>query len=291
MDRRQSSDILREIEGRYEGLSPQLQMGARFILDSPRDVAVYSMREIAARAEVKPSTMVRLANKLGFSNYIELRDEFRRRYSEQSSGYAARARRLQLRTVGDKDSLIADMMSAEVSNIQNTLDGFTDADLEAAALDFLKAKKVHIVGLRKCYPIAHFFKYATRAFFNDSHLIQGMAGMFPEEMEQIGSDDILLAAAFDPYTRETVEAVKYAHSVGAKTAVITDTTVSPLAAGATHLFVAANASPSFYRSLSGALIIVQALVAAIVTALGDPAVQALERSDKGLRRNNTYWNG
>ncbi|MBE7638519.1 SIS domain-containing protein [Sneathiella sp. P13V-1] len=291
MERRQGSDILREIEGRYGGLSPQLQMGARFILDSPRDVAVYSMREIAARADVKPSTMVRLANKLGFDNYVELRDEFRRRYSEQSSGYAARARRLQLRNVGDEDSLIADMMGAEVSNIQNTLSGFDDTDLEAAARNFLNARRVHVVGLRKCYPIAHFFKYATRVFFKDCRLIQGNAGMFPEEMEQIGRDDILLAAAFDPYTRETVEAVRYAQKVGAKTVVITDNTVSPLAAGATHLFVAANASPSFYRSLSGALIIVQALVAAIVTALGEPAVEALEQSDKGLRRNNTYWNG
>ena len=96
MQNQENSDILKAIADKFLELSPQLQQGARFILDAPNDVAVYSMREIASRAEVKPSTMVRLATRLGYLNYNALRDEFRKRHSETSNGYAARARRLQL---------------------------------------------------------------------------------------------------------------------------------------------------------------------------------------------------
>jgi DNA-binding MurR/RpiR family transcriptional regulator len=284
-----SDGVLGVVEEHFESLSPQLQLAARYVLSAPDDVAVYSMREIAGRADVKPSTMLRLANKLGFENYNLLRDAFRERISKPANGYAARARSLQLRNQSVDGSLVAEMAEAEQANIVSTFAAITDEDLKLAAEDFLKAEKVFIVGLRKCAPIASFFQYATRVFFNNSRLVTGCAGMFAEEISQIEANDAVFAVAFDPYTRETVEAINQARTVGARIIVVTDNNVSPLTHGATHTFIAANRSPSFYRSLTGALSIVQALVAAIVTALGDGAVQALEKSDENLRAHQTYW--
>ncbi len=260
-------------------------------MDAPNDVAVYSMREIASRAEVKPSTMVRLANRLGFSNYNQLRDEFRKRYSESSSGYAARARRLQMQSKSSASDLANSVKAAEIDNINQTFGALDDGMLAKAAQSLLQARQVHVVGLRKCYPIAYFFHYATRVFFENSRLIGMQPGMFAEEISRIAEEDVLLAISFDPYTRETVEAVKSAETAGAKTIVVTDNAVSPLISGLGHNFIVANRSPSFYRSLNGALAVVQSLVAAIVKEIGEPAVEALERSDKNLRNHNTYWNG
>jgi len=151
------------------------------------------------------------------------------------------------------------------------------------------AERIYIVGLRKCFPIAYFFHYATRVFFPGSVLIQGQAGLFREEVSHMTDRDLTFAVAFEPYTRETVETVNLAREADSRIIVITDSMVSPLARAADHVFLAANRSPSFYRSLTGALSIVQALVAAIVTHLGEPAAEALERSDANLRSVNTYW--
>ena len=285
-------DILKTIQREYADLSPQLQVAARYILSSPDDVAVYSMREIAGRAAVTPATMVRLAGKLGFLNYNDLRNRFRVRISEPASGYAARARKLQL-SQGRRTAkgLSDEILLAELDNLSRTFENFTDQMLDDAATALISADRMHVIGLRKCAGIASFFHYATRVFFPKAQQIMGSAGLFSEELMKIEKGDILVSIAFDPYTRETVEAVRYATSIGAKNIAITDSPVSPLARNADFLFVVANHSPSFYRSLSGALVTLQALVATIVTQLGEPAIAALEQSDQKLRHANTYWKG
>ena len=45
----------------FDTMPAQLQAGARYVLDRPRDVALLSMREQARQAGVQPATMTRLA--------------------------------------------------------------------------------------------------------------------------------------------------------------------------------------------------------------------------------------
>ena len=287
----EKADLLVDIEANYEHLSPQLKQAARYVLSAPDEIAVYSMREIADRASVKPPTMLRLATKLNYISYNEFRDAFRQRISAPQSGYAARARRLQVHQSKDgKQELVAEMAETEHYNIQKTFEQIDAEDFALAAESMVAAGTVFIVGLRKCFSLATFFHYATRVLLKRSHLITGTGGMFHEEVSQISSKDVVLAIAFEPYTYETVEAVNAAKKAGATIVAVSDSTVSPLATAATYTFIAANRSPSFYRSLSGALLILQALVAALVTELGPAAVDALDGSDQKLRKHNTYWN-
>ncbi|MEH6402579.1 MAG: MurR/RpiR family transcriptional regulator [Sneathiella sp.] len=286
-----NGDAVKNIKDCFNSLSPQLQIAARHILDAPNDVALYSMREMAARSSVKPATMVRLATKLGYKNYNELRDEFRKRISAPKTGFAARARLMQLRSHdAHEKGLVSDIFGAESDNIEQTYQLITDEELNNAAAALIQAEKIYVVGLRKCFPVAYFFHYATRDFFASCNLVQGYAGLFHEEVSHMTERDTVLVVAFDPYTKETVEAANLARKSGAKIIAVTDSDVSPLAADADYVFIAANRSPSFYRSLVGALSIVQSLVAAVVTKLGDKAVTILELSDKRRRENKVYWN-
>jgi len=54
------------IRERFPDMSPQFQIGARFLIDFPGEVPVQSMRSIAAGAGVQPATLVRLAKALGY---------------------------------------------------------------------------------------------------------------------------------------------------------------------------------------------------------------------------------
>ncbi|MCR9213151.1 MAG: MurR/RpiR family transcriptional regulator [Proteobacteria bacterium] len=287
-----SGDILEVIRREYDHLSPQLKLAARFALDSPDSLALHSMREIAVQADVLPPTMTRLAKRLGFDTYHAFRNKFRERIAPPPGSYAARARQLQLRNaLNANNGFVEEMSNTEMSNIVQTFEPISDEEMAAAAQTFIDANQIYIVGLRKCFPISYFFHYATRSFFPSAKLVQGQAGMFSEEIAHITRGDVVFAVAYDPYTRETVMAAKKAKKSGAKLVVITDSVVSPLADGADHVFLVANRSPSFYRSLVGALALVQSMVAAIVNELGVEAVKRLEISEKRLRENDTYWQG
>lgn len=284
-------DILKIIETNFDGLSPQLRVAARFALDSPDRMAVHSMREVANQVNVMPATMSRLAARLGFKNYTDFRNRFRDRILPETGTYAARARQLQMRSsAATRSTFLKEMAETDIDNIERSFAQSEDTAFKTAAKCFVAAEKIYVVGLRKCFPVAYFFHYATRHFFPTAQLLEGKAGVFGEEIGAIRSADVLLAVAFDPYTKETVQAVNAAHQVGASIISLTDSNVSPLAERATHLFLASNRSPSFYRSLVGAMALAQALVAAVVNELGSVAVQKLGVSELKLRNNNTYWN-
>lgn len=286
----ENPDILNAIEKEFEQLSPKLRLAARFVLDSPDRVALHSMREVAAQADVLPPTMMRLVKRLGFSSYNDFRDRFRDRISPQTGTYAARARQLQLRnSLATSSGFLNEMSDTDRRNIEQTFAGLDEASLRAVAQAFIDAKTVYIVGLRKCFPIAFYIHYALRNFFPSARLLEGRAGLFREEISFITEEDTVLVIAFDPYTKETVRAARAARDAGATLASLTDSVVSPLAEGADYLFLAANRSPSFYRSLVGAMAIAQALVAAVVDILGAAAVEKLENSEARLRRSNAYW--
>ena len=58
----------------FDHMPAQLQAGARYVLDRPRDVALLSMREQARQAGVQPATMTRLAKRLGMDGYDDVRE-------------------------------------------------------------------------------------------------------------------------------------------------------------------------------------------------------------------------
>jgi DNA-binding MurR/RpiR family transcriptional regulator len=71
MDRASLTD---RIVGAFESMPRQLQAAARYVLDRPDDVAPRSKREQARQAGMQPATMTRLAQRLGFAGYDEIRD-------------------------------------------------------------------------------------------------------------------------------------------------------------------------------------------------------------------------
>ena len=66
----------------YPALSPQLKRAAKYVLDRPAEVAVNSMRRVAAAAQVAPSSMLRLAKTLGYPSY----EAFRRPFQDSVRG-------------------------------------------------------------------------------------------------------------------------------------------------------------------------------------------------------------
>ena len=64
------------IVSQFSTLSPELQRAAEFCLQNVNILVVQSMRAFAAQAGVKPATLLRLAQRLGFSGWGELKDAF-----------------------------------------------------------------------------------------------------------------------------------------------------------------------------------------------------------------------
>src|SRR5215216_3966818 len=94
-----ANDIQAAIVARFDDLSPQLKKAARYLVDNPNEVAISPLRQLAANAGVKPSTLVRVANAIGLPNFSQRRAPFRNAFRHEPSRMMERAR--QLETEGD----------------------------------------------------------------------------------------------------------------------------------------------------------------------------------------------
>ena len=281
--------LVQRVADIFSGLSPELRRAARFVLDRPDDVALTSMRSLARDAGVQPATMVRLARAAGFSRYEEFREPFRHRLRDNHAGYVARARNIQLLGVGSGTArLLAEVQAATDANVRATFAASDACAFNRSAEALAGSRRVFIVGLRSCFPIAFSFHYAYRMFRDDVRLLGGHGGTFSDGLRNIESGDAMFAVSIEPYTAETVHAVEHAKRRGATVVTLTDTLVSPLATNADHVLLARFDGPSFFGSFAAALAVTEALVVVLVANAGEDALQAIAESERQLSAFAAY---
>ena len=77
MDPTLKSRTISTLKDALPNLTPRLRMVAKYIVDHPADFGLDPIRETARKSGVSTYTLVRMADRLGFSSFEALRDPFR----------------------------------------------------------------------------------------------------------------------------------------------------------------------------------------------------------------------
>ncbi|SAI66174.1 transcriptional regulator [Bordetella ansorpii] len=289
MDKR-SLDKL--IEARYASLPATLQRAARHAVDHPKDLALHSMRTVAANAGLQASAMHRLARQLGFEGYEAMRAVYREWLAQGAGSFSDRATDLQRRGAGRQaEPLLRDLLEADGRNLAQMREPVVLHGLEAARDVLADARRIYVVGLRSLFPAAFYFNYACGMFQQNTTLLTGMGGIFADELRGAGPQDAMVVFSYEPYARDTVSAVAYARELGVRIVSVTDSTVSPIAAQARALVVVPNATPSLFPSVVPALAVAQALAALLLAGAGEAGLREVARSEAQLRQFSVYQDG
>jgi DNA-binding MurR/RpiR family transcriptional regulator len=273
----------------FDAMSVQLQTGARYVLDRPRDVALLSMREQARRAGVQPATMTRLAKRLGMDGYDEVRELYAAAVRDGDLGFAGKAgaQVVSQKLRGDK-ALAADMLRSMARQIERLATPDSLDRIAAAARTLASARRIYCLGLRSSHCVAWHLHYVLSLVGEKSVHIDGVAATGADAMAKATSRDVLLVASVLPYTRLTVELAEYAVEQGVQVVAITDSEVAPLAQIAQHVVVVPTESPSFFHAMSPAFAVAEVLGAVIAGRGGDDALATLRHTDEHLAALNTH---
>ncbi|NOI77103.1 MurR/RpiR family transcriptional regulator [Vibrio coralliilyticus] len=253
-----------QIRNNYSDLSKRLQQVAKYVLDNSNSVAFDTVAVIAQQAEVPPSTLIRFASAFGFSGFNDMKQLFRRNLVEETTSYTDRAR-LYKQLEGEpnppetpKD--ILEEFARANSQAMNHLAAQTSAEKLEQAVDILRnAENIYLIGLRRSFSVASYLTYALRHLDKRAFLIDGLGGMFKEQLSMIGPKDAIVSISFSPYAQETVMLSEVASKAGAHQIVITDSQISPLAAFSDVCFVVKEAKVDAFRSQSASLCLAQTL--------------------------------
>jgi DNA-binding MurR/RpiR family transcriptional regulator len=282
-------DITALISISHDKMSVSHRRIAAYLLEHPDDVALCSMREIAGRLKMDPSTFVRFAKKLSFSGYAELRDIFRKELRAARTGYMERARQLQKKGGrGEIVELVSDLRLSNEVNLHQLFEKNQPGLLQRAAENMLRARHIYVVGMRSCFSAAFALHYACRMIRRRVYLGDGLAGTFADGMRGMGPGDVFVVIGTHPYSRDTALAAGYAAQCGATIIALTDSKLSPLAVDAEFTLVFGHRGPLILGTIVPAMALVEILVAVMIARGGEKALDTLKESDQQLTKMSSY---
>lgn len=249
----------------YPSLSRRLQQTARFLLDHPQEVAFATVARLAEQAGVTPSTLIRFANSFGFSGFSEMQQLFRARLVDELPNYNERIRAVRTATGETPDSTQLLWEFAEANReVLEQLPGRIDPRHLERALDiFEDARSIHVMGARRSFVVASYMTYALHHIDKRAFLVNGLGGMYGEQIKAIGAEDALLVVSFSPYAQESRDVADDARRRGIPLVVITDSNLSPLARLADVTLVVHEAEVKSFRGLTASLCLTQTLAIAL----------------------------
>lgn len=273
------------IVSQFSTLSPELQRAAEFCLQNVNILVVQSMRAFAAQAGVKPATLLRLAQRLGFSGWGELKDGFIDDLGLRNDTYVSKAKKLVAKDT--QSNLYEEVFQAHQANLVFT--GSENQQAMPRAVTLLdEADNVYICGFRASFPIAWSLYYVYRLFNRRVSLIDGLASNIEVFTRELTARDCVLLTSFAPYSRESLDVLHAAQRAGARIIAITDSPVSPLAQAAECTLLFSIDSPSFFPSVVSGMGLAECLLAMLVARHGNEAVSKIESAERYLIDSGAY---
>lgn len=283
----QTPKSFEELEARitadYPAMSRRLQQAGRFLLDHPQEVAFATVAKLAQEAGVTPSTLIRFANSCGFKGFSEMQQLFRARLVDELPNYTERIRAVRSATGETPDStqLLWEFAEANREALEQLPRRIDSKSLEQA-LDILeKASAVHVLGARRSFVVASYMTYALHHIEKRAFLVNGLGGMYGEQVRAIGPEDALIAVSFSPYAEESRQAAEQACHRGVPMVVITDSSLSPLARLADVALVVHEAEVKSFRGLTASLCLAQTLAIALGMRKDKAQEQSSQPGDEG----------
>ena len=252
----------------YEALPRQLKRVAAYVSQQSDRVMVDRISDIAGQCEVHPSAIVRFSQRFGFKGFSEMQALFREAYTHKTTpvqNYQQRIRSMianksQRASSGD---LARECINATRSGLDRLAEELDDAAFDKAVDLLVNAENIYVVGVRRSFAVADYLVYNLQHTNKRIHLITGLGGGYREQMRSIAQGDLLIAISFSPYGKESQQCVRIAQHHKAKTLIITDSNLSPLAKRADSLLLVNEGSAFAFRSLSATLCLCQALFLAL----------------------------
>lgn len=247
------------IRARFEECSRSQKDVAQYIVDHLDEAAFQTAEELARRANTSSSTVVRFSQALGFEGFPELqaaaREEYRRVHAKSDSAVGAPSAPLFSLDQNEFETAL----TADHLNVEETARKVSRSEVESLIEAIVSAEKVLVAGTDQ---MAFFASYLRHLLMLLDLRVDVVASPSQEALSRLGRIDestlVIGLSAGRPHPL-VVRAMKLARHRKAKTAAITDATLSEVAKLAQIKLYYSSNSPAYVRSHTALLSLIQAL--------------------------------
>jgi DNA-binding MurR/RpiR family transcriptional regulator len=251
------------IQSRFEECSRSQKDVAQYIVDHLDEAAFQTAEELARRANTSSSTVVRFSQALGFEGFPELqaaaREEYRRVHAHPQPGGGVGGDGVSAPLFSLDQNEFETALAADHLNVEETARKVSRPAVDALTEAIVSAEKVLVAGTDQ---MAFFASYLRHLLMLLDLRVDVVASPSQEALSRLGRIDtgtlVIGLSAGRPHPL-VVRAMKLARHRKARTAAITDATLSEVAKLAQIKLYYSSNSPAYVRSHTALLSLIQAL--------------------------------
>ncbi len=272
--KKNTEELLSRISEHYPRLSKGQKRLADYVCQNYDKAVFLTASKLGEIVGVSESTVVRFATQLGYKGY----PSFQKDLEELVRNKLSSIQRMEV-THGRiaQPQILESVLQSDIEKIKTTLAEIDEHIFQEAVDTLLNAKRIYIIGIRSCAPLAMFLNFYLNLICEQVTLINttGSTEIF-EQLIRIGEEDAIIGISFPRYSVRTLKALEFASNRKAKVITLTDSIHSPMTLYSSCNLIARSNMVSIVDSLVAPLSVINALVVALCMKRQKEVISTLE---------------
>lgn len=274
MSENSTNELLIRMEEKYKKMSKGQKRLADYVTENYDKAVFLTAARLGEVVGVSESTVVRFATQLGYKGY----PGFQKALEELVRNKLNSIQRMEV-TYGriSQSEILETVLQSDIEKIKLTLTGIDQKAFELAIDTILSAKRIYVVGIRSCAPLASFLCfYLNLVCENVTAVNTNSSSEIFEQLIRINEEDVIIGISFPRYSMRTLKALEFASNRKAKVITLTDSVHSPMNLYSSCNLIARSDMASIVDSLVAPLSVINALVVALCMKKQKEVVNTLE---------------
>jgi DNA-binding MurR/RpiR family transcriptional regulator len=269
----------------YQRLPLHQKKVADYFLQRPNDLAFLTTEAVAVSLGVSKATIVRFAQRLGYSGFTELRNEALNAVHSKIEPADRFIVAMQGHSADEALELVA---RHEVQNINQTIQRLERRTLGEVVNLIANAARVYTMGIGISSLLAQILAYELNQVTVDAQPLSSGSMRFVEHLLLATTRDLIIGFSFPPYSRETVQAAAAANERGIPVVAITDKLASPITFHATKVLPVHTANMLYTNSISAISVVINTLVTELAIQRKPAVAAMLRESSRRLQQLDEF---
>lgn len=269
-----TNELILRMEEKYSKMSKGQRRLADYVRENYDKAVFLTAAKLGETVGVSESTVVRFAIQLGYKGY----PGFQKALEELVRNRLNSIQRMEV-TYGriSQSEILETVLQSDIEKIKQTLAVIDHKAFNLAIDTILNARKIYVIGIRSCAPLASFFSfYLNLVCDNVTPVTTNSSSEIFEQLIRIGEDDVIIGISFPRYSMRTLKALEFASNRRAKVITLTDSIHSPMNLYSSCNLIARSDMASIVDSLVAPLSVVNSLIVALCMKKQKEVVSTLE---------------
>lgn len=176
-----------------------------------------------------------------------------------------------------QSEILATVLQSDIEKIKLTMESIDQHAFDLAVDTLLKARKIYVIGIRSCAPLANFLTFYLNLICDNVISVHtNSSSEIFEQLIRISEDDVIIGISFPRYSMRTLKALEFASNRNAKVITLTDSVHSPMNLYSSCNLIARSDMASIVDSLVAPLSVINALVVALCMKKQKEVIETLE---------------